>query len=275
MTNNFSACQREEAEKRLSALGLTRIYLPGFNTTKPKGPHIPILAPAPSVLKNRKRIIVLINDDTQDLGILSYSQLQGDLGLNGGSIINFVKEIITRSVVDEYDDIFADGEGVKNDEDIPALVVLNTGQLLYSHKYNRALSLRSWSAMPRKSVVHEMVCIHETENRVKRHYTSKEHIESVFNDVLCNTDRVSADAEIYVVAIENGADNMIAVLTNNCMVLFALTQAFERMLTDISPEVEYPYRWHGPDSFPHGRISNQGRARSNFPSSAHTAMELL
>ncbi|OAL57092.1 hypothetical protein IQ07DRAFT_652273 [Pyrenochaeta sp. DS3sAY3a] len=214
-TNINSACQREEAEKRLSALGLSRIYLPSFSTTKPDGPHVPILAPAPSILKTRKRVIVLINNDTQDLGILSYGQLQGDLGVNGGSVVNFVKEIITNSVPDKYKNIFADGEGVKDDEDVPALIVMNPGQLLYSHKLNRAMSMKSWTAMPRKSMLHDMVRIHETQNHIKAHHNSKEHISSVFNDVLCNTDRVAANAEVYVIAIENGADNMLAALTDN------------------------------------------------------------
>lgn len=137
--------------------------------------------------------------------------------MNGGSVVNFVKEIITNSVADKYKNIFADGEGVKDDEDVPALIVMNPGQLLYSHKHNRAMSMKSWTAMPRKSMLHDMVRIHETQNHIEGHYNSKEHISSVFNDVLCNTDRIAANAEVYVIAIENGADNMLAALTDNCM----------------------------------------------------------
>ncbi|RYF41242.1 MAG: hypothetical protein EOO38_20935, partial [Cytophagaceae bacterium] len=62
-------CSRQETDKRLLALGIGRIYLPGFTTTKPAGPHVPILAPSPDVLKIRKRIIVIVNDAIQDLGI--------------------------------------------------------------------------------------------------------------------------------------------------------------------------------------------------------------
>jgi hypothetical protein len=122
---------RQETEKRLSALGINRIYLPDFKITKPEGPHVPILAPLPAILKIRKRIIVLVNDAIQNLGILAYRQMQRELGLNGASVVDLVKKIIKRSVtgdaVEKYKDIFDDSFKVTDDNDIPALIVLNNG----------------------------------------------------------------------------------------------------------------------------------------------------
>jgi hypothetical protein len=188
--------------------------------TKPNGPHVAILAPPPEILKTRKRVIVLINDTMQDLGILAYRQLQRELGINGGSVVNFAKEIIKRSATDNTpetdDNIFKDGFKLDDDSTTPALVVLNTGQLLYSHKYNKAMTLRSWSAMPRKSVTHDMIRIHEQENRVKGHRNPKEHVKTVFDDVIHNPDRVAADAEVYVIAIEDGTENVLSLLADDC-----------------------------------------------------------
>ncbi|KAH7067094.1 Arb2 domain-containing protein [Paraphoma chrysanthemicola] len=209
-------CARQEMEKRLAALSINHIYLPGFTTTKPLSPHVPVLAPSPEVLKSRKRIIVVVNDAIQDLGILAYRQLQRELGINGGTAVNFVKEIVKRSntgdAAHKYNNIFDDGHGVKDDDDTPTLVVLNTGQLLYSHKYNQAMTLRSWSAMPRKSIAHDMVRVHQEENSIPGHRDAKEHIRSVFDSVLYNKDRVSPEAEIYVIAIEGGTDNLLKIL---------------------------------------------------------------
>ena len=158
-------------EQRLSYLGLNCIHLPDFAMTKPNGPHVPILAPLPEVLKTRKRIIVLVNDTMQDLGIFAYRQLQRELGINGGSVVNFVKEMIKRSSADndaEKDaSIFRDGYVLEDKATTPALIVLNTGQLLYSHKYDQAMTLRSWSAMPRKSVAHDMIRIHDEDIRIE------------------------------------------------------------------------------------------------------------
>lgn len=207
--------------RRLAALGLTELYLPTLSYKKPSAPHIPILAPAAEVLKARKRIIVVINDDAyQDLGILAYRELQREGGVNGGSVINFVKGLIGRARGDaDYElegKLAVDGAGVENAEHVPGIVILNNGQLLYSHKYNRALSSRSWDALPRKSIAHDAVKIHEVENRVEGHRTPKEHIKTVFEKVIKNPDFVSPDAEVYVVAIENGVDNLITVLNEDC-----------------------------------------------------------
>jgi hypothetical protein len=208
-------------EKRLSALGINRIYLPDFTTTKPNAPHVPILSPSPEILKTRKRIIVLVNDAIhQDIGILAYRQLQRELGLNGASVIDFVKELIKRSATgdtaEKYENIFDDGSKVEDENDTPALVVLNTAQLLYSHKYNKTMTMSSWSAMPRKSVAHAMIRIHE-ENRVPGHRNPKDHVKWVFDNVICNPDRVAPNAEVYVVAIEGGTEIILNILEEDCM----------------------------------------------------------
>jgi hypothetical protein len=213
-------CSRQETEKRLSALGIGRIYLPDFTTTKPSGPHVPILSPSPEILKTRKRIIVLVNDAIQDIGILAYRQMQRELGLNGASVVDFAKEIVKRSATDDsaekYKDIFYDGHGVKADGDVPALVVLNTAQLLFSHKHNKALTMRSWSAMQRKSVAHDMIRIHDVENHVQGHRTPEEHVKWFFDNVLCNSATVAPGAEVYLIGIESGTNASSPLIPANC-----------------------------------------------------------
>ncbi|KAL5114921.1 hypothetical protein ACEQ8H_007168 [Pleosporales sp. CAS-2024a] len=216
MREAMHECSREETMKRLSVLGINRFYLPAFTTTKPVGPHVPILMPAPEILKNRKRIIVIVNDSTKDLGVLAYRHMHRELGLNGGSVVNFVKEVIKRSVTGDaaakYKDMAKDGFGLENHHDTPALIVMNTGQLLYSHKYNKAMTMHSWSAMPRKSVAHGMIRIHDEENRVQGHRTPVEHVKSVFESIVCDSARVAPEAEIYVIAIEGGTEYVLDVL---------------------------------------------------------------
>ena len=83
----------------MAALGIPLFYLPRLTAVKPESsPHIPILATPADILKTRKRVIVLINDNTQDLGILAYRVLSKELGIDGGSVVNFTKEIIRRSI---------------------------------------------------------------------------------------------------------------------------------------------------------------------------------
>jgi hypothetical protein len=200
---------------RVSALGIEKLYLPHLSNTKPdEEPHIPILAPPADILKTRKRVIVLINDTLQDLGILAYRQLQREFGLNGGSVVNFVKEIINRSTEGEDgSDLSKDGAVVEDKtKDTPGLIVMNCGQLLYSHKTNETLSMRSWIAKTRKSICHDVIEVHEKENHIEGHRDPQEHMKTAFDTVIHNPDFVAADAEVYVIAIQNGADHLLDLL---------------------------------------------------------------
>ncbi|USP82794.1 uncharacterized protein yc1106_10068 [Curvularia clavata] len=213
----FQICLRREVEKRLANIGLSRVYLPQFTASQPDEPSIPILAPTPETLKASKRVIVLVNDSTQDLGILSYGHLQREGGINAGSVVNFAKELIKRAstnTTEQDAEIFKDGYELEDKSAAPALIVMNTGQLLYSHKYRQPMTLRSWSALPRKSAVHDMIRIHE-ENSVSGHRTPIEHIQTIFDGILLNPERISPDAEIYLSAIENGTEHILNLLASD------------------------------------------------------------
>jgi hypothetical protein len=139
--------------------------------------------------------------------------LQRELGVNGGSVINFAKEMIHRSTKETADfDIFKDGAGInRNPEEIPGLIVLNCGQLLYSYNFDRPMTLRSWNAMPRRSMIHEGTHITDW-NKVEGNRDAKEHIQYVFEHVICDANFVDPTAEIYIVAIEGGAENLLEIL---------------------------------------------------------------
>ena len=132
---------------------MTRVYLPQVTYKKPDAASVPILAPPAHVLKKKKRVVVIVNDPIQDLGILAYRSLQREPGVNGGSVVNFAKELLHRSAKNEEKvgvfkpnyDLFQDGAGIfRGDVETPGLVVLNCGQLLYSHSQAKAMTIRSW-----------------------------------------------------------------------------------------------------------------------------------
>jgi hypothetical protein len=70
--------------------------------------------------------------------------------------------------------------------------------------------------MPRKSIAHDHIRIHDQENYVEGHRSAAEHIKSVFDRLLCNSDCVTPDAELYIVAIEGGAENTLEVFKKDC-----------------------------------------------------------
>lgn len=138
-------------------------------------------------------------------------------------MINFAKSLVRRADLAEgegsqeaFSNLFDDGAAVKDVNEIPGLIVINTGQLLYSHKYNKAMTTRSWYALPRKSIAHDHIRIHVQENYVEGHRNATEHIRSVFDQLLCDPNLVAPDTEVYVVAIEGGAEKTLEVFKDNC-----------------------------------------------------------
>jgi len=212
-------CQRDEVLLRLAKLGIQQLYLPQLTYTKPdpQQPSVPILAPSADALRNRKHVFLFVNDDIQDLGILAYRQLQREMGLNGGSVVDFAKEIINRSDRQASEmDIQDDLAEVKNKvQSAPGLIVTNIGQRFYSYKVGRPVTIRSWDALPRPSILHESAEIHEL-NYVKGSHGPHDHIKFVLDNVVMNEQFVSPDAEIYIIGIEGGGYSLLEVLDEEC-----------------------------------------------------------
>jgi hypothetical protein len=78
------------------------------------------------------------------------------------------------------------------------------------------MTMRSWFALPRKSIAHDAIRIHDQENYVEGHRNATEHIKSVFDQLLCDPDRVAPEAEVYVVAIEGGAEKTLQLFKDDC-----------------------------------------------------------
>lgn len=106
-----------------------------------------------------KRIILYLGESNQDLGIFAYRTI-GRISLSAGSVIDFVN-------------------AAKAQGDDVAVVVANLGQLLWNRKFGRAMTLKSWDALPRKGGMGMPTRI-EAWNRVKGHEGIAEHVTSVF-----------------------------------------------------------------------------------------------
>ena len=90
---------------------------------------------------------------------------------------------------------------------VPGLVILNPGQLLYSHEYNTAMTQVTWMARDKPSAVSDFYKVHKEHNRIPGHKSSEEHLETVFEHVLPQLLR--DDARMWIVGITDGAENFI------------------------------------------------------------------
>ncbi len=206
LTISSIACIRNEVVTRLASLNVHPLYLPNLSSQKPSGTaHLPILTTNPTTLRSKSRVIVIVNRSAEDLAIWAYRILSKSGGINSGSAVSFVKEAVTRS------EVYGAGE-----EDVPGFIILNPGQLLYSHKHERAMTTVAWDALPRKSATHPMPRVHPVHNRIPGNKTAEDHVAFVFDKVVGSPEFVNPDAQIYIVGLGDGGDEVIKYLEKNC-----------------------------------------------------------
>ncbi|KAI9708742.1 MAG: hypothetical protein M1820_003697 [Bogoriella megaspora] len=200
-------CLRGELKSRFHQAGAGELYLPQLTTSRPptREPSVPILIHAPEVLRAKKRVLVVINESMQDLGVWSWRFTDYDHGLLHGTASGLIQDLGNRKVQSGT----ADPNG---NAETPGLVVCNLGQLLYTYKWDGAVTPRSWDRMPRKSAVHPAATAVPNHNYIPGNRTPEEHLRFVFEKVLLNTEFVSKDADIYVVGLGTGGDELVHLL---------------------------------------------------------------
>jgi hypothetical protein len=189
----------------MAEMHIPQLYIPQLTTTKPNERYVSIYANPPSILNKKKRVVVVINDHNQDLGIWSYRAMGGDDGnIDLGSGIGLAKEIQLRS----------NEAGTGSSDEEPGLIILNPGQLLYSYKKKRPMSLTTWHDKIRKYAAGASDSIHEKYNRVEGNRSFEEHISFVFEKIVKDSQWVAADAQVYVIGIQEGGNATLKYLSD-------------------------------------------------------------
>jgi hypothetical protein len=242
--------QRFQAE---AGLAIVRLPL----GTPPGQPHVPILVSSSSrgpLLARKKRIVLVVNEAVQDLGVFAYRIVGGegkgaisrgsalelakllpeyravaandDGDVVGGSMTNRGSKHQAKAVDDSKDKVNNDGVD-DDDDDTPGLVVTNPGQLLWWRGGQEAVTFRTWGSLPRATAVHGPMRIDEARNRVPGQRSATEHLRYVFEEVLgaggAGGIAVAPDARIYVIAVADGAGDAVAYLNENCTRLSSLS----------------------------------------------------
>ncbi|KAE8418673.1 Arb2 domain-containing protein [Aspergillus pseudocaelatus] len=195
----MSECIRKIVASRLRELNLTTLRLP--LTSKVNEAHVPILVS--SNLSTASRIVVVFGEPVQDLGIWAYRSIGAD-GINAGSAVSFAKAVL-------HPETNEDGT---NTECAPkhsdtALVLANTGQLIWHCGARRPMTLPTWLAYPRPSAVDPPLMMTHR-NKIPGNGCWEDHVSCVFNEILADRGRlVRHDAKINVVGIAEGGQGAI------------------------------------------------------------------
>ncbi|KAL1882048.1 hypothetical protein VTK73DRAFT_2762 [Phialemonium thermophilum] len=182
---------------RLETLGLAKIRLPLGSSAEDK--HVLIFASLD--ISTKTRIIVIFGEPTQDLGILAQRVANGRGGLDKGSMVSVVREILSTQTCPEV----AASSTRKTSVGPPAVVIANTGQLFWWPEGRRSLSETGRQGAPRASAVHWCRVFDPNKNCVPGNETTAAHIRSVFEAVRT---LAQPDAMLDVIAVGDAADDV-------------------------------------------------------------------
>lgn len=190
----MTECIRRIVVSRLNSLGLSTMRLPLGTQADEK--HVPILCS--SNINTAPRIVVIFGSPDQELGIWTYRSIS-ERSIAKGSM-----EEITRAILKGRTDT--------------ALVIANTGQLVWHCGSSQAISQRCWYGLPVETAAHPPM--RQTyRNVIARNETWREHVECIFKDVLAPR-RVDPKAKIDIIGVEEGGQAAVEFLAQNCK-LFA------------------------------------------------------
>lgn len=198
-----TAIVKQLIHPRLEALGLTKLALPlGTPTTKP---HVPIFV-SPD-LKNKKRIILIVGESEQELGVLAHRVIGGAGGVDKGSMVDIARAILQGD--------HSNGQSQEENltatttNTVPGVVLANTGELWWWPEGGRGLTTRDAHSAPMRSAVHWGRFRDEYDpnnvNTVPRNESPGAHVRCVFEQVLGNADLVAPDAVVQVIGVGDGA----------------------------------------------------------------------
>lgn len=229
-------CVRKIVLCSLDEMGVKQLYVNGdtFVEGKPEGPHTQILTTELEMLKNKHDVIVVVNEHMQDMGIWAYRLLMKEGGIDSGSAVGLAKKLrawasstavqdsiacveTVEKVIEKLKLDGAEGEATsKRAEDrVTGLIILNPGQLLYSHQLNESMAQPTWMARPKKMALDDHIRIDPVHNRVPGHKTPEAHIASVFDHVIQKITR--KDVRLYVVGLSDGGEDMLKYLDSKFM----------------------------------------------------------
>lgn len=147
-------------------------------------------------LSKAARVIVVFGDLVQDLGIWTYRSVGAD-GINFGSAVNFTKSVL----------------GDATDTTGTALIIANTGQLLWHCASSRAVTQRTWEAADRPAGPLGQAT-RSWRNKIPGNKDWREHIQYVFEHVLWPW--LNEKSRIDVIGLSEGGQGAIEYLQKRC-----------------------------------------------------------
>lgn len=162
--------------------------------SRPDEAHVPIMVSGN--LRKASRIIVVFGEPVQDFGVWAYRLIGGDK-INKGSAVDFARAVL----------------GADDNKTGNALVLANTGQLLWNSLYSRAVTNVTWASLPRPAANWGPPAM-SWRTKIPGNNDWREHIHHVFSKVLWPCTREGT--RIDIIGMSEGGLGAIEYLETNC-----------------------------------------------------------
>ncbi|KAI0449469.1 Arb2 domain-containing protein [Xylaria acuta] len=208
ISRNMRVCDRQrfamnqaiqdEIHKRLTDLGLNKLFLPAGTTSAPSSPSAPIFVSAD--LAKKSRVVIIFGETHQDLGVLAHRVLGGKGGIEKGSLLSAVKVLLQQRCSPA-------------DPATPGVILANMGELIWWPEGGRTLSKFAFDWAPMRSAVHIGNFVDPKVNHVPGNENFGAHVKYIFEKVV--PDFVDPAAGLDIVGLGDGADVVETYLNND------------------------------------------------------------
>jgi hypothetical protein len=187
--NAMHQAVRAKAHEILASMGISPVYIDLTDDVrshhvggkKPVAPSMKILASPGFSQFDDKELYLIIGDSKQDLGIWSRKTVLTEGGINHGSAIGLVAALrdIAQPTKVTNSPLPKDKES-----DLPGVIILNPGELLYSHKDKDNMSAATWHDRQREHAFAHQYKITEEHNLLRGHQTPGMHAKLFLREFL-------------------------------------------------------------------------------------------
>jgi hypothetical protein len=243
------AAVRKEVYRGLSAIGVADLYIhlddqTGIQTiekSKPGSPSIRVLSSPVSEHFKKEDLYLVVGDSKQDLGILSRKAIMTEGGLYNGSVLGLVSSVRGAAITADSDIEKAVVANVP-ESDLPGVVILNPGELLWSPQTQECMSAVTWQDRRYPHGFSDQYKITEKHNKILGHESPEAHVRRCLDAFLKPLARPTCKVRINVVAVGDASEHVIAYLNS-----FYSDEETKHHLADLQIEIAMIQPTHNAD----------------------------
>jgi hypothetical protein len=201
---------RKEVHRILTAYDVNTWYMwegkkhSNVTRAKPKQPSVCFLSSPSFSQDEEKELYLVVGDSKQDLGILSRQTITNEGGLYAGSVLGLIAALRGKHMPDmvEKSDVA--------ESNLPAMVVCNPGELIWSNINQECTSAATWYDQKRETGFDDQYHATDKHNRIRAHENPERHVEFCLRAYLMTV--AGPKTRVNIITIGDGSANVLAYL---------------------------------------------------------------